>query len=132
MNLANLSTVFLTTNRVNVIDEAFASRIHLSLRYGNLSAKARKSIWQTFLKKVREAEGMQIEDIREKDLEDLSRHALNGRQIKNIVRMAQALAIHKEVALSLEHIRQVLEVSQTFERDLKSGPGWENALNHYN
>lgn len=123
--------LFLTTNRVEVFDDAFVSRIHLSLRYGDLSSKARKAIWTTFITKVRDAEGMQVQEIGEKDLEDLSRRSLNGRQIKNIVRAAQALAIHEDVALGLSHIRTVLDVAQSFERDLKGGTGYEDAMRGY-
>ena len=123
--------LFLTTNRVEVFDDAFVSRIHLSLRYGDLSQKAKKAVWKTFITKVRDAEGMKIEDIEEKDLDDLSRRALNGRQIKNIVRAAQALAIHEDTALSLVHIRTVLDVAQSFERDLKGGTGYEDAMRGY-
>lgn len=123
--------LFLTTNRVEVFDDAFVSRIHLSLRYGDLSQKAKKAVWKTFITKVRDAEGMEVEDIQDKDLEDLSRRALNGRQIKNIVRAAQALAIHEDVPLGMGHIRTVLEVAQTFERDLKGGTGYEDAMRGY-
>ena len=123
--------LFLTTNRVEVFDDAFVSRIHLSLRYSELSTKAKKAVWNTFINMVREAEGMEVEDIEERDLDDLSRRALNGRQIKNIVRAAQALAIHEDVALGMVHIRTVLDVAQTFERDLKGGTGYEDAMRSY-
>lgn len=123
--------LFLTTNRVEVFDDAFVSRIHLSLRYGDLSQKAKKAVWKTFITKVRDAEGMQVEDISDKDLDDLSRRALNGRQIKNIVRAAQALAIHADTPLGLLHIKEVLGVAQTFERDLKGGTGYEDAMRGY-
>lgn len=123
--------LFLTTNRVEVFDDAFVSRIHLSLRYGDLSTKAKKAVWKTFITKVRTAEGMQVEEIEEKDLDDLSRRPLNGRQIKNIVRAAQALAIHEDVPLGLQHIKTVLDVAQSFERDLKGGSGYEDAMRSY-
>lgn len=123
--------LFLTTNRVEVFDDAFVSRIHLSLRYGDLSTKAKKAVWKTFIDKVREIQDMQVDDIEEKDLDDLSRRALNGRQIKNIVRAAQALAIHEDTALAMRHIREVLTVAQTFERDLKGGTGYEDAMRGY-
>lgn len=123
--------LFLTTNRVEVFDDAFISRIHLSLRYGDLSTKAKRAVWVTFINKVREMDGMQIQDIADKDLDDLSRRALNGRQIKNIVRAAQALAIHEDTALGMNHIKEVLAVAQTFERDLKGGTGYEDAMRGY-
>lgn len=123
--------LFLTTNRVEVFDDAFVSRIHLSLRYADLSTKAKKAVWKTFINKVREVEGMLIEEISDKDFDDLSRRELNGRQIKNIVRAAQALAIYENAALRMGHIREVLGVAQTFERDLKGGTGYEDAMRGY-
>lgn len=41
--------MFLTTNRVQTFDQAFQSRIHISLEYTELDKKSRKSIWETFL-----------------------------------------------------------------------------------
>lgn len=123
--------LFLTTNRVEVFDDAFISRIHLSLRYGELSPKAKKAVWSTFIQRVRDMDGMQVERIQEKDLDDLSRRVLNGRQIKNIVRAAQALAIHEDTPLGMNHIRTVLDVTQTFERDLRGGTGYEDAMRGY-
>ena len=48
--------LFLTTNRVSVFDPAFASRIHVGLRYGMLDLKARKKVWGMFLRRVRALE----------------------------------------------------------------------------
>lgn len=44
--------LFLTTNRVETFDEAFQSRIHMGIRYENLTAKARKKIWMHHVGKV--------------------------------------------------------------------------------
>lgn len=41
--------MFLTTNRVQTFDQAFQSRIHISLEYAELDKKSRKAIWETFL-----------------------------------------------------------------------------------
>ncbi|KAB8298079.1 hypothetical protein EYC80_001842 [Monilinia laxa] len=38
--------LFLTTNRVETFDDAFQSRIHIALRYGDLSTKAKKSVFK--------------------------------------------------------------------------------------
>lgn len=67
----------------------------------------------------------------EDDYAALARHELNGRQIKNTVRTAQALAVNKGEPLSMRHIRQVLEVQANFERDLKGGPGYQDAMRSY-
>ncbi|KAI5917688.1 hypothetical protein F4810DRAFT_640519 [Camillea tinctor] len=67
----------------------------------------------------------------EADYSDLARHDLNGRQIKNTVLTAQALAVQQGEPLSMRHIRQVLDVQQTFERDLRGGPGYQEAMRNY-
>ncbi|KAF2768952.1 P-loop containing nucleoside triphosphate hydrolase protein [Teratosphaeria nubilosa] len=41
--------MFLTTNRVQTFDQAFQSRIHISLEYHELDAKSRKTVWNNFL-----------------------------------------------------------------------------------
>ncbi|KAK3076236.1 hypothetical protein LTS18_013552, partial [Coniosporium uncinatum] len=102
--------LFLTTNRVETFDDAFQSRIHVALRYEELSAKAKREIWRMFLEKVRVMEGVDTVGFREVDFDVLARNNLNGRQIKNAVRTAQALAVNEKAKLSMEHIKRVLEV----------------------
>jgi hypothetical protein len=46
--------LFLTTNRVGHFDEAFMSRIHLSLGYEKLSDNARGKIWDNMFRKLDE------------------------------------------------------------------------------
>lgn len=43
--------MFLTTNRVQTFDAAFQSRVHISLEYPELDKKARKAIWEDFLRR---------------------------------------------------------------------------------
>ena len=117
--------LFLTTNRVETFDDAFQSRIHVALRYGELTTKAKKSVWKMFLEKVREKEGLEMAAFGEEDWNRLARHDLNGRQIKNAVRTAQALAVNEGRPLDMKHIGKVLEVAETFEKDLKGGTGYE-------
>jgi SpoVK/Ycf46/Vps4 family AAA+-type ATPase len=73
--------LFLTTNRVETFDDAFQSRIHVALRYGDLNAKAKRSIWKMFLERVRAIEGVKTATFTETDYDLLSRHTLNGRQV---------------------------------------------------
>ncbi|KAG0156595.1 hypothetical protein PDIDSM_3776 [Penicillium digitatum] len=123
--------LFLTTNRVETFDDAFQSRIHVALRYGDLASKAKRSIWKMFLERVRAIEGVNIASFAEEDYDMLSRHTLNGRQIKNSVRTAQALAVNENVPLSMEHIKRVLEVAETFDQDLRGGTGYLDAMRSY-
>ena len=55
----------------------------------------------------------------------------NDWQIKNTIRTAQALAVNKGEPLSMTHIKRVLDVSNAFDRDLKGGTGYEDAMRNY-
>ncbi|KKA23716.1 AAA family ATPase [Rasamsonia emersonii CBS 393.64] len=123
--------LFLTTNRVETFDDAFQSRIHIALRYGDLTTKAKRSVWKMFLDKVRSIDGVETATFTDKDLDALARHNLNGRQIKNSVRTAQALAVNEKTALSMSHIKRVLEVAETFDHDLRGGTGYMDAMRSY-
>ena len=52
-------------------------------------------------------------------------------QIKNSVRTAQALAVNEQAPLSMEHIKSVLEVAETFDQDLRGGTGYLDAMRSY-
>ncbi|CAK7204706.1 hypothetical protein SEUCBS139899_007466 [Sporothrix eucalyptigena] len=123
--------LFLTTNRVETFDDAFQSRIHIALRYDSLDQRAKKAIFKIFVERVRVLEKIDLMPFTEEDYNALARHDLNGRQIKNTVRTAQALAVNKREPLSMNHIRQVLEVQMSFDRDLKGGPGFQDAMRSY-
>ncbi|OQN98107.1 hypothetical protein B0A48_15939 [Cryoendolithus antarcticus] len=123
--------LFLTTNRVETFDDAFQSRIHVALRYGDLTSKAKRSVWAMFLDKCRAQPGTKVAEFGDKELDALARHRLNGRQIKNVVRTAQALALNEEGVLGMEQIGRVLEVAESFERDLRGGVGYVEAMRSY-
>jgi len=55
----------------------------------------------------------------------------SGVQIKNAVRTAQALAVNEKQRLSMEHIKRVLEVAESFDNDLKGGTGYIDAMRSY-
>jgi hypothetical protein len=78
--------LFLTTNRVETFDEAFQSRIHMGIRYENLTAKARKKIWMHHVGKVEamaeKEEGEERKVFSESDFEELSKRNMNGRQVR--------------------------------------------------
>lgn len=77
--------LFLTTNRVSTFDEAFQSRIHMGIRYENLTAKARKKIWQHHVGKVLKMAGEdtahKCKPFQDSDFDELSKKVLNGRQV---------------------------------------------------
>ena len=75
--------LFLTTNRVREFDDAILSRIHVMLRYDDLSSDSRKQIWKHFLNKVCTIQG-EI-DINENQMSLLVDSKLNGRQVRQAV-----------------------------------------------
>jgi hypothetical protein len=84
-----------------------------------------------FIAKVRNVEGVLVADFSEPDFDALAKHNLNGRQIKNSTRAAQALALNEGVPLAMGHLTKVLQVAQSFEQDLKGGTGYEDAMRSY-
>ncbi|KAI2626414.1 P-loop containing nucleoside triphosphate hydrolase protein [Xylaria nigripes] len=110
--------LFLTTNRVNTFDEAFKSRIHIPIRYTDLSPSSRMQIWRNFCDRV--PNGV---DIDEDGLRALSEHDLNGRQIKNIVKAAESLAAFDGVKLDLKTLQAVTKIQARFEEDLTNVAG---------
>ncbi|KAI9156062.1 hypothetical protein H9P43_009172 [Blastocladiella emersonii ATCC 22665] len=79
--------LFLTTNRVREFDPAFESRITVALRYDNLDEPARAQVWRNLVARVRG-----IDVAHDLDYSALAKEPMNGRQIKNAVRLAVALA----------------------------------------
>jgi SpoVK/Ycf46/Vps4 family AAA+-type ATPase len=73
--------LFLTTNRVETFDEAFQSRIHMALKYDELSFAASRTVWKEFIEKVRVKEGLEAMPFKADDYDYLARKKLNGRQV---------------------------------------------------
>ncbi|KAI0866397.1 hypothetical protein F4860DRAFT_499790 [Xylaria cubensis] len=103
--------LFLTTNRVGTIDEAFKSRIHMSLYYPPLDKTQTRDIFRLNIAKLREIETQRHEmtgepalvikeaeiiDFAGRHFEDNARSTgcWNGRQIRNAFQIASSLAYH--------------------------------------
>lgn len=125
--------LFLTTNRVETFDDAFQSRIHIALRYDPLDLRAKKTIFKMFVERARAQQKIDKDkiDFSDADYDNLARHDLNGRQIKNTVIRAQALAVNKGEPLAMAHVRQILDVQIDFQKDLKGGTGYQDAMRSY-
>ncbi|KAK4454470.1 P-loop containing nucleoside triphosphate hydrolase [Podospora aff. communis PSN243] len=82
--------LFMTTNRIQGIDHAFQSRIDLFLPYRDLGSEARRKVWENTMNHL----GRDRFEADDAMLDRLSKLALNGREIKNLVKTAQLLS-HK-------------------------------------
>lgn len=115
--------LFLTSNRVSTFDDAFKSRIHVPLKYADLTPASRKTIWKNFLGKM---EGVEVD---EEGYEALSLAEINGRQIKNVIRTAKALAGYQGQRLGRGMLEVVIGIQEEFERELDlSGDGGKRAV----
>jgi SpoVK/Ycf46/Vps4 family AAA+-type ATPase len=106
--------LFLTTNRVESLDPAFQSRVTCALRYDALQQDSRRQIWINLFEKL------QV-DLTELDVEELAKVNINGRQIKNTLQLAMALARHEQVPLAQKHLRETIQVTTSFLTDALSG-----------
>jgi SpoVK/Ycf46/Vps4 family AAA+-type ATPase len=91
--------LFLTTNRPEVLDHAVLSRVMLKLVYPDLDHAARATIWRTMLL----AAHLTLTD---GTVEELAGTAVNGRQIRNLTRLAKIL--HPGGRVTLEQLQAVL------------------------
>lgn len=110
--------LFLTTNRISAFDTAFKSRIHLAIKYHPLSIDSRRQLWKVFI--ARGAPNGLLDWVNDARLGAWAAQDLNGRQIKNAVRTAHALAVSAGRDLAAKDIDTALKVMTTFDADLPS------------
>ena len=140
--------LFLTTNRVGVIDEAFKSRIHMQLGFDELNDAARNKIWEMNFERLRRSEIKLDYAYSAKEYVEQSKEAkdlkLNGREIRNgkfeqprqvlsvianrseAFQTAVALAVDEDfrneagqTVLSEKHLSTVLRMSRNFREYMK-------------
>jgi AAA+ superfamily predicted ATPase len=75
--------LFLTTNRPEVIDPAFKSRITIQLDYKALDRDVRREVWES----MTDYAGIKVVG----GLDGVPDMDLNGRQIRNMVRLTKVL-----------------------------------------
>ncbi|USP77427.1 P-loop containing nucleoside triphosphate hydrolase protein [Curvularia clavata] len=112
--------LFLTTNRVRILDPAFESRITLALRYESLKPEARAQIWTNLLKQV----SLQVaSDVKPTTLGE---YELNGRQIKSAIRLGCAIARERqESTLTQNVLEEVLQVIEVGKEGITNDESWK-------
>jgi hypothetical protein len=98
--------LFLTTNRVKNFDSAFHSRISLALCYPEHQADTRKHIWRNLTR----FSNLNLSD---SDLDQLATYDINGRQIKNTIRLGLALSKKKDVTLA--ELEGIIKLTNKFQ-----------------
>lgn len=100
--------LFLTTNRVKNFDEAFQSRISISLKYDDLNYESRLQVWDNLLNHGK------IKNINTKEL---AKFELNGREIKNMIRLATSLALSDNKPVEDSHFIETIKISKQFSKN---------------
>lgn len=103
--------MFMTTNLLNNLDPAFISRATAVIGYQDLKTEEKKAIWTKVINKARELNEITIDD---KVIENIGMFAekynINGRLIKNTVRLAYTLALSRDKVLRVSDIISALEI----------------------
>ncbi len=116
----------MTTNRLETMDVAFRSRIQMAIEYKSFSKVTRRKIWTNIINRVKD------EETREELLDELDYLKgldLNGREIQNVVKMAQSTALgyrdssngkrigdieRKQARLNISHIKKAVDEVVSF------------------
>ncbi|KAK4168563.1 hypothetical protein QBC43DRAFT_309121 [Cladorrhinum sp. PSN259] len=118
--------LFLTTNRVEAFDDAFTSRIHVTLHYKRLGDQERTRIWMHNFERLERDSNNKVfipQSTKEFAFESPSMRALrwNGREIRNALQTAVALAETEALENALEtitvhdrHLKAVVRMSSSF------------------
>ncbi|KAH8429323.1 uncharacterized protein LDX57_006990 [Aspergillus melleus] len=128
--------LFLTTNRVGHIDDAFLSRVHVVLEYKSLDGDMSNRIWEAFFAKLqRDMKGKFIIHSQAKRFilqrKEGSEVQWSGREIRNTLQTAVALAEYEAskeeghsdddpVIVVTEHFKQVMQMSRAFRNYMTS------------
>ena len=111
--------LFLTTNRIGTFDQAFQSRVHVTLGLPALDGDRRAEVWDIFFEDL--ARKALVSSEQRSALQSLvrkkwSQEPLNGRQIRNAVRTALLVAERKQEMLGQQHFETVLKIGRDFEQ----------------
>lgn len=110
--------IFLTTNRIKAMDPAIKSRINMLLAYSELDDEKRYQIWRVLTKKW----NINVSD---NILRSVSRHKINGREIRNYLRMI--ITMHKEQNIEITDksfsrtLKECFEISEEFNEKVPDG-----------
>lgn len=129
--------LFLTTNKIGTFDEAFKSRIHLSLYYDKLDADQTWKIWDVNLTRqlsLRPHLSVNKEELLrwgERNYYQCQRDGTqtwNGRQIRNACQTAAALAeADGKGGIEIDHLKAVARASLEFDKYLRMVYGGDDA-----
>lgn len=105
--------LYLTTNRVKSFDPAFFSRISVAIRYDDFNISDRIQVWNNLL------DAAKIEKTHI-DIAHLAGYNINGRQIKNAIRIGQSLARSEGKPVTALHMERTIRYTESFLKELEA------------
>ncbi|KAI9745900.1 MAG: hypothetical protein M1818_000581 [Claussenomyces sp. TS43310] len=112
--------LILTTNMIHSIDKAFRSRINIAIHYDDLTLHQKTSLWRLFIQKLHPERCDTAGLLRRVDM--WAQQNLNGRQIRNVVLTAEALALgeSKYLKMNADHIERIIRDTQEFNQAIEN------------
>lgn len=111
----NKGIMFLTTNRLKSLDEAVKSRVNMFISYSALNYNSRKNVWNSIIKKWNL-------DIPEKYINQVSEYKLNGREIRNYMRLVISILDDRNIDFSgknmIKIFKECYELTNEFEQNI--------------
>ncbi|KAL9012908.1 MAG: hypothetical protein Q9180_009059, partial [Flavoplaca navasiana] len=110
--------LILTTNRIKMFDVAVQSRVHLAVRYQDLSSKDREKVFMNFFDQLSIENCDEVPEL-ETYIKDVFDENFNGRQIRNVFSSALALAREHKRKVRVDDFKKVVKVTKEFQSYLR-------------
>lgn len=101
------------------MDIAFQSRIQVALEFEDLKPKSRSQIWKGLLESRRKTIDADAFELIEKKLDSLASHNLNGRQIRNVLNIAEGYSFNEfgqPGMMNLSHVQNAVKAALEFQK----------------
>jgi predicted ATPase with chaperone activity len=115
--------LIMTTNRMMAFDPAILSRIHHAVNFEETSSEQEKRIWNIWLDRLSRqklcAKQSEIKDWIEQTTKQKRRVVLSGREIRNVLIVAQTLADRegKSIKITRAHLDRAYKYKTDFFRE---------------
>lgn len=109
--------IFITKNRLGTIRIAFQSHISIAIKYKELDQNTSRRIWENFTEPLDDSEAKVKEELRA-NLDNMKTWSLNGREIRNVIVIAQSLAWaqnRRKGVLRCDHVESVASQTLRFQ-----------------
>ena len=111
--------LILTTNRIKMFDVAVQSRVHLAVRYQDLSPTDRNKVFMNFYNQLTTENCDELTKLKNYMDDVVEENPFNGRQIRNIFSSALALAREHKRKVRVDDFKKVVKVTREFQSYLQ-------------